>query len=499
MHQFISRRAALATTAAAVTVSFAGGRARAADLPAVTLDGAEATIRDADIGALSKGFKGNILTPADADYDAARKIWNAMFERRPALILKCTSVADVKTAVAFARDHNLLTAVKCGGHSISGQSVCERGLVIDLTGLNTVEVDAKSRTVRVGGGCLLGDVDAAAQAVGLASTFGVVSHTGVGGLTLGGGMGRLQRQFGLAVDNVLEVQVVTADGKLVTANNDQNQDLYWGVRGGGGNFGVVTSFKFQLHPFDFPITTTSFNYGADEAKQVLAKYFDYVNEAPDQLWLTVGLGRNAKGEAGVNVSGSYMGAPDKADATLQKLGTFGTVKGTRTGSMAYTALQKVADVGGRHGRFHYAKSGMLGAVEGPTRTKLIDATVDYFMDQPQNNSHALFLLMGGAVNRVSADATAYPHRAAMHNVDVGTDSDTREGSDAYVQWGRKYWDNIDPFTGGGFYINSAMDDGEKRVRGNFGGNLEKLVAVKTKYDPGNMFRLNANIKPKTKS
>ena len=495
----INRRSVLTGTAAAVTISFAGGRARAADLPVVTLDGAEATLRDADIATFSKSMTGPVLTPADADYDNARKIWNAMFERRPALIAKCTSVEDVKAAVSFGRDHNLLTAVKCGGHSISGQSVCERGLVIDLTGLRSVELDAKARTVRVAGGCLLGDVDAAGCAVGLASTFGVVSHTGVGGLTLGGGMGRLQRQFGMAVDNVLEVQVLTADGRLVTANKDQNQDLYWGVRGGGGNFGIVTSFKFQLHPFDSAVTTTSFNYGANDAKQVLRAYFDYANIAPDELWLTLGLGRNGKGEVGVNVSGSYMGSPDKADATLKTLGTFGSVKGTRTGTMPYVALQKIADVGGRHGRYHYAKSGMLGTIEGPTRAKLIDATVDYFMDQPQNNSHALFLLMGGAINRVPADATAYPHRTAMHNVDVGSDGDVREGSDAYVQWGRKYWDVIDPFTGGDFYINSAIDDGEKRVRGNFGGNLDRLVALKTKYDPSNFFRLNANIKPKAKT
>ncbi len=496
MHHLINRRWLLGSAAAALTVSFARGRARAADLPAVTLDGAEATIRDADIQTLMRSFKGVVLQPSDADYDSARKIWNARFDKRPALIVRCTSVDDVKTAIKFARDHHLLTAIKCGGHSISGQSVCERGLVIDMSGMRKVELDPKGRTVRADGGCLLGDIDEAAQSVGLATTFGVVSHTGVGGLTLGGGMGRLQRQHGLAVDNLLEVQVVTADGRLLTANKDQNQDLYWGVRGGGGNFGIVTSFKFQLHPFDTPVTTTSFSYGVKEAKQVLNAYFDHANVAPDQLWLTYSIGRNAKGDVGVGVSGSYMGAPDKADATLNKLGTFVAVTNTRTGTMKYLDLQKAADVSGRHGRYHYAKSGMLGNLEGAERAALIDATIDYFIDQPQINTRALFLLMGGAVNRVATDATAYPHRSALHNIDVGGDGDVVEGSDVFVRWGRKYWEGLDKFTGGGFYVNSSIDDNERRVRGNYGPNAERLVAVKTKYDPTNLFRLNANIRPK---
>jgi hypothetical protein len=499
MWGLMNRRTMLAGAAAAATVSYARGPARAADLPAVTLSGGEATLRDADVAKLAKNFGGSIIQPEDADYESARKIWNAMFDRRPALIAKCAAVNDVKTALAFARERNILTAIKCGGHSISGQSVVERGMVIDLTGLRQVKVDTATKTVRVDGGCLLGDVDAAAQAVGLASTFGVVSHTGVGGLTLGGGMGRLQRQFGLAVDNLIEVELLTTEGKLVTANKDQNADLFWGVRGGGGNFGIVVNFKFQLHDFNTPISMAGFSYGPEEAKQVLSAYFDYANTAPDELWLTCSLGRNAKGEMNVNVGGDYMGAADKAEAVLKTLGTFGTVKRNRAGSMAYVALQKVADNGGRHGRYHYAKSGMLGGMNGPERAKLIDATVNYFVDQPMNSTHAMFLLMGGAINRVAADATAYPHRHAMHNIDVGGDSDEHTDGEKMVPWGRTYWEGIDPFTGGGFYVNSTIDDSDRRVRGNFGGNIEKLVALKTKYDPDNFFRLNANIKPKGKA
>ncbi len=491
----LHRRAVLGGLSAAITVSYAMGPARAADLPAITLDGADATLKDGDIQKFTKAFKGQVLNPSDTDYDSARRIWNAMFEKRPSLIAKCTSVDDVKTAVAFARDHNLLTAVRCGGHSISGQSVCDRGLVIDLSGMRKIDLDVKTKTVRVDGGCLLGDVDKAAQSAGLASTFGVVSHTGVGGLTLGGGMGRLQRQFGLAIDNLVEVQVVTANGKLVTANKNENADLFWGVRGGGGNFGIVTSFKFQLHDFNTPVLGNTAIFAGSEAKTVLNNYFDYANTASDKLWLVAILGRNGKGDTSVIISSNYMGDPSEGEPVLAKFASFGKALRSINNTTAYVDLQKATDAAQRHDRYHYAKSGMLGALDGAQQKGVIDATVDYFMDNPLNGSRTLLLLMGGAVNRVKANDTAYPHRSALHSIDVGGDGDTREEGEQYVQWGRKYWEGIEPFTGGGFYINSMMDANERRIQGNFGPNYDRLVAVKTKYDPGNLFRLNANVKP----
>jgi FAD/FMN-containing dehydrogenase len=481
----------------AVTVSFARGPARAADLPAVTLDGKEATLRDADIQKFAKSFKGAVIQPTDAEYDAARKIWNAMFQKKPALIVKATSVDDVKTAVTFARDHNLLTSVRCGGHSISGQSVNDRGLVIDLSAMRNIDLDPKAKTVRVDGGCLLGDVDKAAQSAGLASTFGVVSHTGVGGLTLGGGMGRLQRQFGLAVDNFIEAQVVTADGKVLTANKDENADLFWALRGGGGNFGIVTSFKFQLHDFNTPVSGYTYIYPGTQAKQVLNAYFNYANEASDKLWLLTLLNRNDKGEVGVIVSSNYMGNPSEGEAELKKLGSFGTPVRSIPTLASYVDVQKSTDLSQRHERYHYAKSGMLGAMDAAAQTSLVDATVDYFIDNPLAGTRAMVLLMGGQVNRVAATDTAYPHRSALHSIDVGGDGDTREQGEKCVPWGRAYWEKIEPFTGGGFYINSSIDDGERRIRGNYGPNYDRLVAAKTKYDPTNLFRLNANIKPKS--
>jgi hypothetical protein len=502
----LDRRTMLAgligTAATAATVSYARGPAKAADLPAVTLDGQEIALSDAKVARLAKRLKGQVIRPGDEAYESARKVWNAAFDRRPALIVRCAGVEDVQTAVKFARENRLLTAVKCGGHSASGQSTVDRGLVIDLSPMRRVEVDAKARTVRADGGCLLGDLDAAAQAAGLATTFGVVSHTGVGGLTLGGGMGRLQRQHGLTVDNLREVKVVTAEGKLLTANATQNPDLFWALRGGGGNFGIGVSFEFNLYPYDYPVTTRSIAFAAPDIRGVLDRYFDYAPTAPEPLFLAAVLVRNAQGAPLLSLSANWLGAPDQAEPAFKVLESFATPLGSRPGSVKYLDIQKAADGGGNaHGNFHYAKAGMLGAFEDRTqRGQLFDGVLGFFEQNPLPGARALMLLMGGAVNRVPVDGTAYPHRTAIHNIDVGGDSTTREGLEKYVDWGRRYWKVVDPFTGGGFYVNAASaDDDERRIAGNYGPNHARLVAAKTKYDPTNQFRLNANIRPATRA
>ena len=502
----VDRRTVLAgligTAATAATVSYAKGPAKAADLPAVTLDGGEVVLSDAKVSRLARNLKGTIIKPGDAEYEAARKVWNAMFDRRPALIVRCASVKDVQTAVKFAREHQLLTAVRCGGHSASGQSTVDRGLVIDLSPMRRVDVDVKARTVRADGGCLLGDLDAAALAAGLATTFGVVSHTGVGGLTLGGGMGRLMRQHGLTIDNLREVKLVTAEGKLLTANAKENPDLFWALRGGGGNFGIGVSFEFNLHPYDHPITTRSITYAADQIRPVLDRYFQWAPTAPEPLFVAAVLVRNAQGAPLLSLSGNWLGDPAAADAAFKPLEGLGTPLGVRSGSGKYLDIQKQSDGGANaHGNYHYQKAGMFGAYEDATqRGQLLDGLLGFYQENPLPGARGLLLLMGGAVNRVAADATAYPHRAAMHNVDVGGDSASREMADKYVEWGRRYWKVVDPFTGGGFYINGATpDDDERRVSGNYGPNFERLVAVKTKYDPTNQFRMNANIKPKARA
>jgi FAD/FMN-containing dehydrogenase len=490
----MNRRSLLGSVfGAAVTMSFRVGPARASDIAAVRLNGGETTLSPSDVAKFDVALKGDVLTAASAEYDSARKIWNAMFDRRPALIARPADAEDVATAIKFARDHDLLTAVRCGGHSISGQSVCEGGLVIDLSRLRKAEVDAKARTARLDGGCLLADLDRNAQAVGLATTAGVVSHTGAGGLTLGGGMGRLQRQFGLAVDNVLAVEVVTADGRKLVADADRNADLYWGVRGGGGNFGVVTSFTYRLHPFNHEIVTASFSYPIAEAKQVLAHYFEHGPRAPDELWITAGLSTSPAGEQRVNIGGSYMGDPRNAEAALRKIGVVGKPASERFNASSYVALQSSIDAVAAFGKYHYAKAGMLGET-GP---ELIDRMIGLYTERPLPGAGISLLVMGGAVNRVGVGDTAYPHRTAQHNIDVGGASADPKEAEKYVTWGRAFWDEIEPLTNGGFYVNQMMQEGEGKVRANYGPNYERLVAVKTKYDPTNLFRLNANIKPRS--
>ncbi len=490
--------AGLLGTAATCTVSYARGPAQAADLPAVTLEGAEIVLSDAKVARLARRLKGQVIRPADEGYESARQLWNAMFDRRPALIVRCAGVEDVQTAVKFAREHRLLTAVRCGGHSASGQSVCDRGIVIDLSPMRRVDVDPKARTVRADGGCLLGDLDAAAQAAGLATTFGVVSHTGVGGLTLGGGMGRLQRQHGLSIDNLREVKLVTAEGKLLTANSTENPDLFWALRGGGGNFGIVVSFEFGLHPFDYPVSTRAITYAGPDIRRVMDQYFDYAPQAPEALFLVAVLVRNGQGAPLMSLSANWMGPPDQAEPVFKVLESFATPLAARGSTINYLELQKAADGGANaKGNYHYAKAGMLGAFENRgDRGQLLDGLLGFFNENPLPGGRALLLLMGGAVNRVPVDGTAYPHRSAMHNIDVGGDAVTRAAADRYVDWGRRYWKGIDPFTGGGFYVNSAaIDDDERRIAGNYGPNHARLVAAKTKYDPTNQFRLNANIRP----
>ncbi len=497
----LDRRTVLAClmgTAATASISYAKGPAKAADLPALTLDGREVVLGGTQVSRLARRLKGQVIRPTDAGYDSSRQVWNAMFDRHPALIVRCASVADVQTAVKFAREHQLLTAVRCGGHSASGQSVCDRGLVIDLSLMRRVEVNPKSRTVRADGGCQLGDLDAAAQAVGLATTFGVVSHTGVGGLTLGGGMGRLQRQHGLSIDNLREARVVTAEGRLLTANATENPDLFWALRGGGGNFGIVVSFEFGLHPFEYPVTTRAVTYAGADIRPVLERYLDYAPQAPEALFLAAVMVRNAQGAPLLSFSANWMGAPDQAEPAFKVLESFATPLGTRSGSAKYLDIQKSADGGGNaYGNFHYQKAGMLGAFENRSRRgQLLDGLLGYYTENPLPGGRVLMLLMGGAVNRVPVDGTAYPHRTAMHNIDVGGDAGTREAADKYVDWGRRYWKVVDPFTGGGFYVNAASaDDDERRIAGNYGPNHARLVAAKTQYDPTNQFRLNANIRP----
>lgn len=488
----MKRREILGAAVAGLAPFNPWGRAWAGDIAAVTLTGGAATLTESDIRDLAKGLKGDVLLKGDAGYDEARQVWNAMFDKRPALIARCASTADVVRAVQFARGHGLLLAVRGGGHNIAGLSTCEGGMVLDLTRLRGTKIDRAARVARVAGGSLLADLDEAAISQGLVTTAGVVSHTGAGGLTLGGGIGRLQRTYGLTIDNVLGVEIVTADGKVLNANKDENQDLHWGVRGGGGNFGVVTEFQYQLHPFDGKVTSFFFGFNPKEAKSLLANYFEYGASAPDSVYVSANLSMGRDGRQILRVGGCLYGTADQCEAALATIRTLGTVTTERAEVVDYIKLQKSTDASSRFGNYHYAKAGFFGETTKGT----IDALVDFFDANPMPGGHMGVLTMGGAVGRVAPEATAYPNRSATQNIDVGGGSPDLAEAEKLMAWGRAYWQAIVDYTAtGGFYVNQMVEEGDRRVADNFGGNYQRLKALKTKYDPTNLFRINANIKP----
>ncbi len=468
------------------------GAAWASDVAAVTLSGGATTLTQADIADFAKGLKGPVLLQVNEGYDSARAIWNAMFDRRPALIARCTDTADVVRAVQFARGHDLLMSVRGGGHNIAGLAVCDGGLMLDLSLMRGATVDTARRTARVAGGALLADLDEAAQAVGLVTTAGVVSHTGAGGLTLGGGIGRLQRTLGLTIDNLLGVEIVTADGRVVRANAEENADLHWGVRGGGGNFGVVTAFVYQLHPFDGKMVNFSFAYEFAKAKSILTNYFDYAASAPDAVHIGASVFSDRGGERGVSVSGCLYATPEQRETQLAKIRKIGVPGRERVEDVNYVQLQKSGDAASRFGQYHYSKAGFFGEIT-PAVT---DSLLGFFNENPMPGGRAGLLAMGGAVGRVAPDATAFPNRKGSHNIDVGGATTDKGEAEKFVTWGRNYWKAIVEHTaGGGFYVNQMVEEGDRRIRDNFGGNYERLSALKRKYDPINLFRLNANVKP----
>ncbi len=492
------RRTLLKTAmGAAVATSVLSARAWAQDISAATLDGDKTILTRADIKAFAESLNGIVLRPDHPGYDIARELWNKYWDRRPALIVKCNGVEDVQSAVNFGREHNLLTAVRCGGHSMSGKSMCDGGLVIDMTPMNRVEVDVKNRVVSVEGGALLGDMDRKTQPFGLGTTAGVVSHTGAGGLMLGGGIGRLQRRFGLAIDNNIGVEIVTADGKFRRANANENQDLYWGVRGGGGNFGVVTKLFMRLHPMEQNILNFFMAYTWENAKDALKLYFDLTDGAPEDLMVLSGASMNPDGSGSAYISGNYYGPFNQIDDRLKAVRAYGKATVDRVYPQQYVDVQRSIDDGvNEPGRRRYAKGGFLREVTDD----LINAVIDGMEPLPTRRIGVGLLPMDGAVARVGPADTVWAHRDASHNID-STSSWTvtdLELEAEHIAWNRAYWQEVEPFTKGGFYVNSLMDESQGQVNANYGHNYARLVEVKNKYDPTNFFRLNANVRPSAK-
>jgi len=454
----------------------------------------------ASLEKLRKDFRGDLILPGDGDYDRSRVVWNAIADRYPAIVARCTRVDDVVTAVRFARDHDLVIAIRGGGHSVAGFSTCDGGMVIDLSGMRAVQIDPVKRTARVEGGALLEQLDRAAQEYGLACPVGVVGHTGVGGLTLGGGMGRLQRKHGYTIDNLLAVDLVTADGVLRHVSDEEDPELFWGLRGAGANFGVATAFEFRLHPIGPNVTTAVVVFPIDRARDAAALYRDLSGSAPDYMHLGLNFatapgGRAAtagpRGNASVAVGAVHFGDPKVAERDLRRLrDQIEPITATVTGT-TYLALQKMSDEEMAWGKRFYMKGAFL---DDPSDA-FADSAAEQVSVAPGECSIGLWA-QGGATTNLSPDATAFTGRGAGHWVGAEVFWVDKVQDADHVAWGRTAMAAIKPFTRAGHYVNDMVEQGDDIVRSIYGdAKYERLRALKRTCDPDNTFRLNQNIRP----
>jgi hypothetical protein len=458
-------------------------------------------MRDEDVSQFRQNLRGRLITRQDPDYDNARTLYNGMIDKRPLLIAQCLDVADVVAAVNFGRDSGLLIAIRGGGHNGPGLGSVDDGLVIDLSNMKGIRVDPATRTVRVGPGCTSGDVDHATHVFGLAVPFGIVSTTGVAGLTLGGGSGYLTRRHGLTIDNLLEADVVLADGSFVTAGTKENVDLFWALRGGGGNFGVVTSFLFRAHAVKMVYAGPIF-WDAKYAKQIMGAYRDSLANAPEELGAFVGLKtvpsmdpfpREAWGKRACALISCFNGSEEDGKKALGPLlSKLPPPFFNWMSTIPFPAMQGLFDP--------FFPKGLQWYWKGDFVTDLPDKAIDVYIEQSAKAPSELCLMhlypIDGAVHRVGKDETAWGARDATWSMVIaGIDSNPQQAG-ALTRWGRAYWDAVHKFNPGGAYVNFMMDDeGEARVQASYGDNFARLAAVKKKYDPANLFRVNQNIKP----
>jgi len=444
----------------------------------------------ADTSALAAAMRGPVLTAADPAYDAVRKVWNGMIDRRPAAIARCTGAADVIAALAFARDAGLPIAVRGGGHSFPGYSVCDGGVLIDLQLMKSVRVEPVARRARAEGGVLWAEYDRETQAFGLASTGGMISHTGIAGLTLGGGFGLLCRKFGLAIDNLISADIVTSDGKLRTVSATQEPDLFWAIRGGGGNFGIVTSFEYQLHEVG-PMLAGLIAYPLPQATQVLRGLHEVMSSAPDELMVTGALLTTPEGHKAVAVVPCYVGDPAEGERVIAPLKKLGTVAMEKVGAMPYTVAQKLFDESAVPGRRFYLRSNYLETIGDA----LIEALAGSFAATPSPLNAIVIPSVGGAVSRVAPEATAYYHRQAPYVMSMVNCWLDPSEDQANLEWVRTSWTALTPHLPRRVYVNELQEEGADRVRDAYGPAFSRLAAIKRQYDPDNIFRLNQNIPP----
>jgi FAD/FMN-containing dehydrogenase len=449
------------------------------------------------------GFRGRLIGAGDADYDSARAVWNGAIDRRPHLIARCLGTADVVAAVRFARDHDLEIAVRGGGHNVAGTAVCDDGTVIDLSAMRGVRVDPADRRAWVQGGALWGDVDRETQAHGLATTGGIVSHTGVAGLTLGGGVGWLMRKHGLTIDNLLAVDVVTADGELLRASEEDHPDLFWALRGGGGNFGVATSFEFRLHSVGPTVLAGPIMWDASDAGEVLRFYRDFVRAAPDELGTIVKFGtapplpvipEDLHWRPVMTVGTCYTGPIEDGERVLRPLRACRSPLLDLVGPAPYVRLQSALDSTVLHGWHYYWKSTHLPEL----RDDLIDVITEHAFSCSSPRSYVALFHLEGAVSRVAEGGTAFGNRQASHAITLdGVWRPGEDFGDRDTAWARRFFDALSRFREGVYVNFLGVDEGPRRVREAYGDTIyDRLVDVKTTYDPDNVFRHNQNIRPR---
>ena len=466
-----------------------------ASLPAISGSGKPVSLQQSDLKDLRASLKGRLVLPQDQGYDEARRYWDSAFDRHPGLIVLAASADDVSKAVQFARAHDLLTAVRAGGHcQVEKATACDGGLMINLSLMRDVQIDVPGRRISGQGGVLLGEVDRKSQAVGLATTLGTATDTGIAGLTLGGGIGRLMRPFGLAIDNVVSAQIVTADGQLRHLSEKDNPDLFWAIRGGGGNFGVVTAFEYRLHPLAHEVLAANGSYPYERAQDVLRAVTDLASSMPDEMTLGVELSNDERGRQ-VTWSGFHSGDPKEGERLLAPLRKLGKTLRDRMTAQSYLKAQGVptnAPLAVPQAPASYERHGY---VHGQPTDALFGELVRRFAAVPSTmECFASLGQFGGAVGRVRPEATAYWNRGASYGLLLGDSWQGRSQPEADQKAYRDVWNGLEPFTKG-YYINGDSEVIDGRIRATYGENYPRLLRLKTQYDPTNLFSLNANIKP----
>jgi FAD/FMN-containing dehydrogenase len=470
-----------------------------------TIDGKTASVSPEALEALKAELRGELALPGTPGYDEARTLWNAMIDRRPAVIVRAAGASDVIQAVRMAAGQGLLLSIRGGGHNIAGNAVCEGGLMIDLSRMASVRVDPRARTARVEPGARLSDVDKETQAFGLALPTGINSTTGIAGLTLGGGFGWLSRKHGLTIDNLLSADVVTAKGELLHASEKENPDLFWAIRGGGGNFGVVTSFEFRLHPVGPMVTAGLIVHPFESARQVIAEYRALAAKAPEDVtcWIVMRkapplpfLPPEVHGKEVIVLALCHVGDPATGEKAVAPYKAIGRPIGVHLGPAPLAAWQTAFDPLLTPGERNYWKSHDF--------TELQDGLIDVLLGAvgrfPSPHCEVFIGHLGGAVNRVAANATAYPHRDVEFVMNVHTRWSSPSEDEACIRWARALYDQAAPFATGGVYVNFMPEDEGQRVRtGAYGPNYERLARLKAHYDPGNLFRMNQNVAPAGKA